>query len=139
MIDRMNGTGNALMDVDRLLHDFYRSEMPAPWPQFAVPTQVAARRPAPRFTRSVFRLALAASVVLALLAYWGVSGVFPKNSPGPGVGGPEISMPINHRMLPIEKLRTPAGNDAQLFEEGLPNGQGQVINIIGPSSSKAPR
>ena len=45
MTDRMNGAdgGPALMDVDRLLRDFYRSEMPDPWPAVRLPSRRPAR------------------------------------------------------------------------------------------------
>ncbi len=44
--------------------------------------------------------------------------------------------PVKH-LVPMERQRTPAGNDAQLFEEHTPGGV--VINVIGPSNAKAPR
>jgi hypothetical protein len=139
MTERMNGVDPGLMDVDRLLHDFYRAEMPDPWPRLALPSRAPARPAAPRFARSFFRLALAASIVLGLLAFWGVRGLFPEDvATGIGVTGPEIGKKLNHRMSPVDYVHTPSG-DAQIFEEGLPNGQSQVINVIGPSNSKAPR
>jgi hypothetical protein len=139
MTERMNGnvTGPALMDVDRLLCDFYRAEMPDPWPRLALPAP--ARQTPPRFARNFFRFALAASVVVALLAFWGVAGMFPKDAAtGIGVGGPEIGKKLDHHLSPVEHIRTPSG-DAQIFEEGLSNGQGQVINVIAPSQTKGPR
>lgn len=148
MTDRLNGTGDspALVNVDRLLRDFYRAEMPDPWPRLSLPNQTPMRRPAQRFSRSFFRLALAASVVIGLAAYYGVAGMFPKDAAPNGlINGPELSEKSGHRvplkhLSPVENIRTPGGIDAQLFEEGLPNG-GQVINIqiVGPSNSKSPR
>jgi len=147
MTDRLNGTGDspALMNVDRLLREFYRAEMPDPWPRLARPSPVPMRRAAQRFSRSFFRLALAASVVIGLAAYWGIAGMFPKDAaPSAGINGREIGSKPGHRvplnLSPVENIRTPGGIDAQLFEEGLPNG-GQVINIqiVGPSNSKGPR
>ena len=147
MTDRMNGTdgGPALMDVDRLLRDFYRSEMPDPWPALRLPNRAPARHTPPRFERSLFRLALAASVVLGLLAFWSVADLFPKEgTPGTPSGFEMGQKPGHHapnkNLSPVYHIRTPGGIDAQVFEEGLPNG-GQVINIqiIGPSSSTSPR
>jgi hypothetical protein len=147
MTDRLNGTdaGPGLRDVDQLLRDFYRSEMPDPWPALRLPNRAPARHTPPRFARSLFRLALAASVVLGLLAFWSVAGLFPKDGTPGGPTGPELMQKPGHRvpekhLSPVEHIRTPGGIDAQLFEEGLPNG-GQVINIqiIGPSSSTSPR
>jgi hypothetical protein len=148
MTDRLNGTGDspALVNVDRLLREFYRAEMPDSWPRLNLPSHAPMRRSAQRFPRSYFRLALAASVVIGLAAYWGVAGMFPKDvAPGAGINGPEISDKPGHRaplkhLSPVENIRTPGGVDARLFEEGLPDG-GQVINIqiVGPSNSKNPR
>jgi hypothetical protein len=147
MTDRLNGTGDspALVNVDRLLREFYRAEMPDPWPRRALPRHAPMRRPAQRFSRSVFRFALAASVVFGLAAYWGVAGMFPKDAASDaGINGREIGSNPGHRLplhlSPVENIRTPGGIDAQLFEEGLPNG-GQVINIqiVGPNNAKGPR
>jgi hypothetical protein len=85
MIDRAN------LDVDRLLREFYQAEMPSPWPELALPAQAPRHRPARRFSRTVFRLALAASLVLGLVAFWGVAGLFPRDAaPGNPIRGPEI-------------------------------------------------
>jgi hypothetical protein len=146
MTDRMNGTGDspALMHVDRVLREFYRAEMPAPWPRLTRPSAAPMRRPAQRFSRGLARLALAASVVIGLAAYWSIAGMFPKNAaPAAGLNGPEIGSKPGHRaphLSRVENIRTPAGADARLFEEGLPDG-GQVINIqiVGPNTSKGPR
>src|SRR5260370_24199561 len=85
MTDRLSGTdgGPALMDVDHLLRDFYTAEMPDPWPALRLPNRAPLRHTPPRFAPSFFRLALAASVVLGLLAFWGVAGLFPRGgTPG---------------------------------------------------------
>ncbi len=62
--------GPAVMEVDRLLRDFYHAEMPHPWPRLRLPRVSGVRRSAVRFSHNVRRLALAASVMLALGAYW---------------------------------------------------------------------
>jgi hypothetical protein len=144
----LNGTSDSptLITVDRLLCEFYRTEMPDPWPGLALPTQAPLRRPAQRFARNFFRFALAASVVIALAAYWGVAGMFPHGAtPNAAIIGTEIGKLPGHRpplkhLSPVENIHTPSGIDAQLFEESLPDG-GQVINIqiVGPSKSKSPR
>jgi len=127
--------GPAVMEVDRLLRDFYRAAMPTPWPQ----RRVARSTTSPRFAR-LFRFAVAASLVVAFLSYWTLAGLFPgQDAGGNRIGGPEIGhrAPQKH-LVPIERQRTPGGSDAQLFEEGSPGGQG-VITVIGPSQSKGMR
>jgi hypothetical protein len=127
--------GPAVMEVDRLLYAYYQAEMPTPWPPLGV--RLPNRRPVGRrFSRTVLRLAVAASVVLAFLAYWALAGLFPQPASGtPLHNVPEIGeLP---RISPIEKQRTPAGKEAQIFEE--PTSDGQVITIIGPSTSKGMR
>jgi hypothetical protein len=145
MNDRFEEThaGPAVLEVDRLLSEFYQAAMPHPWPRLNVPAARAARRPAPSFSRNFRRLALAASVVLALVIYWGLAGLLPQNGAG-GLPGalPEIGQKQGHRepvkhLVPLERQRTPAGNDAQVFEEDTPGGT--VINVIGPSNTKGPR
>jgi hypothetical protein len=121
MTDRLNGTGDspALVNVDRLLREFYRAEMPAPWPRLTLPSPVPMRRPAQRLSRNFFRLALAASVIIGLAAYWGIAGMFPKDAvPSAGINGPEISEKPRHRVpskhpSPAENIHTPIGIKAQ--------------------------
>lgn len=139
LFDEQNA-GPAVLEVDRLLSEFYRAEMPDPWPRLRLPQVSSVRRSAPAFARDFRRLALAASVVLALFGYWVLAGTFAHPvAGGPAGEGPEIGhhQPVKHRAAPMERQRTPAGKDAQLFEEDTPGGV--VINIIGPSSSKGPR
>src|SRR5258708_8212120 len=98
MIDRMNGTdgGPALADVDRLLRDFYTSQMPDPWPALRLPNRAPARHTPPRFARGLYRFALAASVVLGLLAFWSVAGLFPRGPSSYGPPGPQIGDKVPH-------------------------------------------
>jgi len=143
MTDRLNGDSPVL---DGLLREFYRAEMPDPWPRLSLPSHAPMRPSAPRFAHSFFRVALAASVVIGLTAFWGIAGMFPKDvAVGGGISGPEIGQKPGHRaplkhLSPVENIRMPSGVDARLFEEGLPDG-GQVINIqiVGPNHSKSPR
>ena len=73
-----------LPDVDRALRDFFRAEMPEPWPGFtapeASPTAVV-RAPAPRRLLLRSRFALAASLLLLLLGHLIVSGTLSEYSP----------------------------------------------------------
>src|SRR5690348_12674438 len=78
--------GPALAEVDRLLTEFYQAELPQPWPQRKRPYINGARRAVPAFSHNFRRLALAASVALALVAYWGLAGMFQRSPVGTGIG-----------------------------------------------------
>jgi hypothetical protein len=135
-----SSAGPAVVEVDRLLTAFYQAEMPHPWPRLKLPRERAVRRAVP----GLRQLALAASLLLALVAYWGLTGLFSPQGAGilPGdaqhIGSNPLKThaPVKH-LVPMERQRTPAGKDAQLFEEDTPGGV--VINVIGPSTSKGPR
>jgi len=135
--------GPAVLDVDRLLHEFYEAEMPDPWPKLALPAAVPFRRPAARYSRTFRRLAIAASLVLALLGYWALAGLFPRDgAAGTAPNGLEIGHKPGHKapvnqLAPIERIRTPDGNEAQQFNEDLPDGKAMII--IGTPSTKGPR
>src|SRR5947208_1798495 len=96
MTDRFDrtDTGPAVLDVDRLLTEFYQAEMPDPWPQVCSPlapredgallsrserATIPFRRPVARYPRTFRRLAVAAALVLALIGYWAVAGFFPRD------------------------------------------------------------
>jgi len=89
------------------------------------------------------RLAIAATLVLALLGYWAVAGMFPREGRGgPDIDGQEIGQKNGHKapnkqLSPVEHMRTLSGNDAQTFNEKLPSSQ--AIIIIGTPSPKGPR
>jgi len=113
----------AVMDVDRLLGEFYRSEMPSPWPRLALPRAVSGHRPASRVGGSFLRFALAASVVVALFGYWTLAGLFPQQGPAAGLppAETEIGKALNHHQLqrnhlvPLEQQKTPGGAPANVF------------------------
>jgi hypothetical protein len=140
MIDRTTA-GRASLDVDRLLRDYYRAEMPNPWPRLTLPGTPLRRTP-PRFSRHLLRFALAASVVIGLLSYWSLAGLFPnegslvRSLDGPEIGKTNRPVPSKH-LAPVEQIRTPGGNNATVFEEETPGGI--AINVLGTSNSKGPR
>jgi len=81
----MNHCGQAPDDLDGLLRNFFRSEMPNPWPTMTAP---AIENPTPTWwSRSRSRLALAASVALLLVGSWFLSGSAPDYT-APVVNGP---------------------------------------------------
>jgi len=79
-------------DLDRLLSDFFRSEMPHPWPEAPradeQPTilPLPARKPRPGRSSWPSRLALVAAIALLLAGGWFLSGKFAGLS-GPGSFG----------------------------------------------------
>jgi len=140
MTERMNGTedGPALLGMDRMLREYFHSEMPDPWPRLTPPIPVPVRRPVLRFTRSFRRLALAAAIALALFGYWAVARYFPQNGTTPAIGGHEIGQNPGHKqqLVPVEQQQTPSGA-VKIFEEQLP--QSRVINAIGATETKGTR
>jgi hypothetical protein len=76
-------------DLDRLLHDYFRSEMPHPWPAWAPPEVRSDPRPAGRRWWPTLhrRLVVAASVALLLVGYLVLARAFPGT---PGGSSPQI-------------------------------------------------
>ena len=77
--------GHSEDDIEGLLREFYRAEMPHPWPAVTVPDEAPAR--GPRLMparRSLFRsrLALAASVALLVVGLGLLSGSFTQLTNG---------------------------------------------------------
>jgi len=74
-------------DLDRLLSDFFRSELPHPWPEAKIPDEqpksLPARKSSPRWATFRSRFALAASIALLLVGGWFLSGRF-EEVPGSG-------------------------------------------------------
>lgn len=76
-------------DLDRLLSDFFRAELPNPWPAAPIPDEqpqslpLSARKPIRHWSSLRSRFALAASVALLLAGGWFLSGKFAGTS-GPG-------------------------------------------------------
>src|SRR6516225_10219065 len=136
MIERIGSTeaGPAVVDADRLLREFFETEMPDPWPRLNLPAALPTRHSFPRYSRNLMRFALAAAVILALIGYWSLAGLFPRDTAsGTRITGTEISDQRLRQLSPVERQRTSSGKEAQLYEEDTPTSQ--VINIIGQSTS----
>src|SRR5262249_25292434 len=88
-------------DVDRLLSDFFRAELPSPWPGAPVSDEQLlplSARPIRRWSGLRSRLALAASVALLLVGGWFLSGKFEDASrPGSFNFGHPSADPIDAR------------------------------------------
>jgi len=76
----MNLTHNT---IDDTLRDFYRSEMPDPWPTMRAPARtlpMPKRTARPVWMRSLSRLAIAASIALLLIGYLALASLFPRDT-----------------------------------------------------------
>jgi len=85
-------------DVDGLLRDFFRSELPHPWPRLHLPE--TRQRVVPSWwQRSRVRIGLAASVALVLTSYLALADLFPRSAPSRAVDlrGPNIADLPKHR------------------------------------------
>jgi hypothetical protein len=123
------GAGPAVAEVDRLLSEFYQAELPDPWPRLCLPRAMTFRRPVRRQSHSLFRLGLAASVVVALLSYWALAGLFAgKGGIGSPLSGPEIG-----KKLPSIRPAQPEKCPPQMEDGPRP------MPLIGPSDNKGMR
>jgi hypothetical protein len=100
-------------EVDTLLRNFFRAEMPDPWPVLKAPATEPfrqERRPASRWTPIRSRMALAASVALLLLGSWCFSAKSPDYSkPSQDGSGTSYGSPAR----PWEKDRIKSPNKTQ--------------------------
>jgi hypothetical protein len=84
-------------DLDDLLRDFFRSEMPEPWPTPKPPGQSVTRlapNPSSRWSAIRSRLALAAAVGLLVVAQWFLADKLPignRSSADVATGGGEAN------------------------------------------------
>jgi hypothetical protein len=113
-------------DVEALLHDFFRSEVPVPWPAPPVvaqePAQVIKPFRRPRFGRYA-RLAMAAAVATLLIGYLTLAAFFPRlTNSGAGL---ENQGTIGDNPL---RVATPSGVDALLWEKKGP-GDARWIHV----------
>ena len=92
--------------MDDLLQDYFRSQMPKPWPAFKAP-QPARVKSAPSL-RSRFgaRLALAASIALLIAGYWTLAGYFPGTPRTAGLE--DVVPPIAQKDRGNANKKTPA-------------------------------
>ena len=112
-------------NLDDVLRDFYRSEMPAPWPALAAPARPEPmKRPQRLRFRAVSRLALAAAVAFLLIGYLALASLFPTQQPR-GLTGerPFGSNPgLKKTGLSRENVRTPGGREVEMLVEPVNKG-----------------
>jgi hypothetical protein len=125
-------------NLDEMLRDFYRSEMPAPWPvlEAPAPAMIPAKKPPRVRFRALSRLALAAAVAFLLIGYLAFASLVPTEQPRRSFrgdtdpfgekAGPRPKKKAELRVVP-EDVRTPAGREAKMLMEPI-NG-GFIINL----------
>jgi len=110
--------GGATQDLDVLLRDFFRTEMPHPWPALKAPrTDAAPPRPArSRWSPVRSRLALAASVGALMVGSWCLTDKLPDYAPvsveaAPTGGGSASGVRLFKKAVPAAATREsrPAG------------------------------
>jgi hypothetical protein len=89
-------------DLDRRLGQFFRGEVPDPWPSLTPPVRMPVGRRDTR-TLSAGRMALAASIAILLFGGWFLSGQFPAP---PTIG----SLDSGNATVPRE-LRSPTAGE----------------------------
>jgi hypothetical protein len=115
----MNNTLPSEQEVDQLLDEFFKSELPRQWPDFELPVaRTLPFRPAAPRRRFVLgsRLALAASVALLTACGWLLSGSFDgptKAETGPRGVKPEAKKP---EMPPMPEGKQPDDLDHETSE-----------------------
>jgi hypothetical protein len=109
--------GRAPDELDALLRDFFRSEVPQPWPEFAAPEPapiLPLTRPARPWISVRSRVALAASVGLLLTG----SLLLPlsENSIGDPAGRGAVIGDIHNPPFKRSNVRTPDGVEFEMKE-----------------------
>jgi hypothetical protein len=123
-------------DVDELLHDFFKSEMPHPWPTLKIPTAPPMRRVGSFWGRCSGRMALAACVSLLVAGYLTLAAYFPVQQTPNGVKleGPEVGKSFKQPRS-VNHTTSPAVNN---------DGSGESLSLDRPmgtssNNTKKPR
>jgi hypothetical protein len=113
-------------DVDQLLSDFFRRELPNPWPEakFPEPSIAAPRR---RGLRRFPRLALAASIAFLVAGYLLLAGLFPPDRGARLIQDPSGTIGKGLRPVQPQRVPTPRGGEALLWEETIPGDRPTII------------
>jgi hypothetical protein len=72
-------------EVDRMLRDYFQSELPRPWPAFRAPRSARINEAPSLWSRCGGRIALAACITLLAAGYLSLAGYFPRLQPNTGV------------------------------------------------------
>jgi len=95
--------------VDGLLRDYFRAQMPEPWPELDVPASLSLVRPRSTWWRAASRLALAASILLLLLGYLALAGLFPR--PPVTSDLEDLQRNIGHKAKRVTPPLPPSGHE----------------------------
>lgn len=116
--------------VDAVLGRFFRAQMPDPWPQLEVPLSMPTPRNRFNWVRAGGRLALAASILFAVVGYIALGGMFPQDNPTSGLDA--ALQEIGHNPISTT-VKTKRGIPALMNENVIPGGAGQrditIINV----------
>jgi hypothetical protein len=110
-------TDSRVEDLDALLADFFRAEMPAPWPAFRAPARRTRPTLAVRPTWTS-RLALVAAVTLLLLGAWMLPRPAAPVSAGRSPALPSLDAPRAEPPHGLEKGGAPAKPQKRNGEKG---------------------
>jgi hypothetical protein len=131
----LHRSGQPPEEVDRLLRDFFREEMPRPWPKMARPEERPAR-PTParpdRWPGLRRQLGVAASVGLVLVGYLALARSFPGTvaTPSPAIN-PQTQTGSNKDLVPKAprevEVRPTHGGRARMWEQQLPGRRTQFF------------
>ena len=132
--------GHSLDDVDELLHAFFRSELPAPWPALMGPQGATGQRApgtGPSTRRKILfwsRFTLAAAVALVVVGYWSLASRFPAPpaDPGPTLNRDHELGLKGNRLRGKAVERTRHGGEAVLQWEQSPDGLFMHIEETSP-------
>jgi hypothetical protein len=115
-------------DVDVLLHDYFQSELPRPWPTFQAPKQTRVKQPETVFARYSGRIVLAAGIALLLAGYLTVAGYFPARQGADGLE--DVTGQIGSKDSPSKSKRPlpPGKADHQQNDHLEPMGDAQPSN-----------
>lgn len=107
-------------DLDGLLRDFFKAEMPKPWPAFTAPAPSNSvtplrRNKTARLTLWRSRLALAAAILLLIAGTLFLSGR-PASKDSPAPAGPGIGTSADHSLDDVPFI--PDKHDAHGFQQG---------------------
>jgi hypothetical protein len=124
-MNNIHSSSRAQDDVDSLLQSFFKKQMPDPWPDasWAAP---GASVPG-SWLHTYGRLGLVASVALFLFSYIALAARFPAQ---PDQVAPGLSLNRNQTIGLKQRVPTPHGGEALLWEETIPATRGKPPTII---------
>lgn len=84
-------------EMDDVLHDYFKAELPHSWPAFQEPRQVRTKAAPSLWSRYAGRLALAASIASLMAGYLMLGDHFPRTQQASGVQDLNQDMSLRER------------------------------------------